>query len=162
MLGILERKVDKDVVNAITILPDSIWNINFLFFSSGGPLQNFQGLLRKLSRRRKSEARKEEKGNLFDYLEEGLIRARNRMLLPSLSLCPFFLLSGMTDPRGASVSGFPRRFFQLCRPLAGPPSRAKWIIDGTKQWRSFVPRASNVICSMQGLSVRQFCAHRVV
>lgn len=117
-------------------LPDSTGfhlEYKFPFFSSGGLLQNFLGSLRK------STIGKEE--NLFFYLGSRFVLG-----IP-------FLLSGMTEPRGASVSRFPRRFFQLCRPLAGPPSRAKWIIDGTKQWRSFVPRAWNVICSIQGLSV---------
>lgn len=125
-------------------------------------LQNFLGLLRKLwrERRRITPKSEEKEENLFFHLDScSESNVSSLSLFLSLSS---FLLFGMTDPRGASVSRFPRRFFQLCRPLAGPPSRAKWIIDGTKQWRSFVPRASNVICSMQGLSVRQFCAHRVV
>lgn len=125
-------------------------------------LQNFLGLLRKLwrERRRITPKSEEKEENLFFHLDS--CSESNASSLSFFLSLSSFLLSGMTDPRGASVSRFPRRFFQLCRPLAGPPSRAKWIIDGTKQWRSFVPRASNVICSMQGLSVRQFCAHRVV
>lgn len=61
----------------------------------------------------------------------------------------------------------PGAFFQLCRPRAvrpGPPSRGKWIIDGTKQWRSFVRRAlARNMCSTHStrLSIRQFCASRV-
>jgi len=73
-------------------------------------------------------------------------------------------------PHGGWASWFPgffRAFFQLCRPRAvrpGPPSRGKWIIDGTKQWRSFVryTPASNM-CSTHSarLSIRQFCASQV-
>lgn len=61
----------------------------------------------------------------------------------------------------------PGAFFQLCRPRAvrsGPPSRGKWIIDGTKQWRSFVRCAlARNMCSTHSarLSIRQFCASRV-
>lgn len=144
-------------------LPDSTGShLEYKSSSFFLPLQNFLGLLRKLWRRKEEIIRKseEKEENLFFHLDScSESNVSSLSLFLSLSS---FLLSGMTDPRGASVSRFPRRFFQLCRPLAGPPSRAKWIIDGTKQWRSFVPRASNVICSMQGLSVRQFCAHRVV
>lgn len=62
----------------------------------------------------------------------------------------------------------PGAFFQLCRPRtvrSGPSSRGKWIIDGTKQWYSFVRCATaRNMCSMHSarLSIRQFCALRVV
>lgn len=145
-------------------LPDSTGShLEYKSSSFFLPLQNFLGLLRKLWRERRGDNWKIGREGRESFLPSRFVLGIECFFPFSLSFSlSSFLLSGMTDPRGASVSRFPRRFFQLCRPLAGPPSRAKWIIDGTKQWRSFVPRASNVICSMQGLSVRQFCAHRVV
>lgn len=56
-------------------------------------------------------------------------------------------LVGM-DPVGHRFPGFLDAFFPIVPALnafpAGPRSQGKWIIDGTKQCRSFVPFATNV------------------
>lgn len=63
--------------------------------------------------------------------------------------------------------GFPGSsvpFSNCATPRWSPPSRGKWIIDGTKQWRSFVRRApARNMCSTHRarLSIRQFCTSRV-